>query len=163
MVAYVGNDFPTTLPITLEVVEMSFYDSVRYSVHGNDSQQEWVSTDPRSQGFVRLGPEARAFSVSMFHQLHCLMAINRALLGTQEESQEAYGHVQHCLQYLRQFFMCAADTTLEPGDFLQLPFGRNKEGVLFDRECKDWSAVYSFADENHVAFRQYRTDRTRKI
>lgn len=97
------------------------------------------------KGYVHLGSERRWFAISMFHQLHCVNIFRKSLSdpaidGTNEN------HVQHCMSYLRQFFLCAADDTLEPGDFEKKEYVWNRMGHI--RVCRDWSSVYDAAAEN---------------
>ena len=53
----------------------------------------------------------------------------------------ALHHAEHCLSFLRESTLCAADTTLESGD----AFGRNftAERVGSERECMDAEAFYA--------------------
>ena len=155
ILAYIDNDFPSTLPINLDIVEMEFYESERYVINDTFSHRLWDSTNSESGGFIRLGPDMRVFSVAMFHQLHCISRLQQGLKHN-DGSHGQYHHIQHCLNYLRQLFLCSADTTLEPGDVLYHAKGGDKDGTSFTRECRDWSAVYDFSDRNLVEFRQFR-------
>lgn len=65
------------------------------------------------------------YSVSLFHQLHCLGQIREAHwvllhsveVGRTRKAAALLGphgdHVKHCLDYLRQSLMCNGDMTLE--------------------------------------------------
>jgi hypothetical protein len=64
--------------------------------------------------------------------------------------------MQHCLNFFRQHFLCAADDTLEPGDVLGKVGMGDGNGNGFVRVCRDWSAVYDFSDRNLVEFRRFR-------
>jgi hypothetical protein len=48
------------------------------------------------------------------------------------------GHTTHCLEYLRQSTMCAADTTLEP-------FTPNLGLDGTKHKCRDWDTIYDIA------------------
>jgi hypothetical protein len=196
----------------MPLVEMSFGPSTHYqigppfnpnltdfvssstptSTDGDTFQtSQWYTTDTASGGFIRLGPPRRAFAISMFHQLHCITAFQRALQGkflteegmlhymdqgmTESEAKKHatihdptadYGHVHHCVNYLRQAFLCAADDTLEEGDFMDDFLTKDEdtdddavfaEGKTFNKVCRDWSALYDFADRNHIEFHEYRS------
>lgn len=66
------------------------------------------------------------YDISMQHQLHCLTATRTQLLtiefaikhGTTDTRKAPLDHgmlhIGHCLEYLRQGILCAADLTLEP-------------------------------------------------
>jgi hypothetical protein len=69
-------------------------------IHGVDAREIWATTSSKGFGYVRLGPEHRAFAVAMFHQLHCVRLIRSALDGHYDAT--ARGHMHHCLNYIRQ-------------------------------------------------------------
>lgn len=62
-------------------------------------------------------PNKAWYGISIFHQLHCLTAIRDTLRAVKtDQPARAWGgpdHLEHCLDYLRQGLMCAADTTIE--------------------------------------------------
>jgi hypothetical protein len=149
--AYIGDDFPLWLEEDLHPVEMTFAETSRYTLSGPLADAEWDSIRKGNyQGYLRLGPERRIFAVSMLHQLHCVNTLRRGLTQLDEESQKKNKHhVQHCLSYLRQFFLCAADTTLEPYDYRDPERNFNiTVGTGFTRECRDWSRIYDRMDED---------------
>lgn len=121
---------------------MTFQETVHFPVDGLLAQQEWLSTRAGldgHQGYVHLGLERRTFLLAMFHELHCMNTIRAAILD-HDNARAGHHHVQHCLNYMRQLFLCAADATLEPHDFLDWDYERDRVGVT--RQCRDWSAVY---------------------
>jgi len=129
-----------------------------------DLPDEWLSTytsDLSYSGtyFVRLGPSYRTFEVALFHQLHCLSTIHKAFVYP---DAPVFGehHVGHCLNYLRETFLCEADDTLEPGDFKEEVM--KGDGHVFERECRDWGAVFDFARDNLGEFREYRDSRSHR-
>jgi len=135
--SYVGDDFPTELPLRLDTVEMAFEDVApnnSYRQADLFSWLEWHAIDhfPRAHGFVSLGPDGRKFGVSMFHQLHCLEMIREAFIVGPD------GHASHCLNFLRQTLLCAADTTLE------------RKGVQTTHSCRDWMRVYDYITDNQL-------------
>jgi len=153
--SYVDNDYPSTLLTPMDKVELEFYPSVRYTVNDTFADKLWDSTNSESGGFIRLGPDMRVFSIAMFHQLHCISRLQQGL-NNNDGSGSQYHHIQHCLNYLRQLFLCSADDTLEPGDTLGTTMKDGKGDTTFTRECRDWSAVYDFSDRNLIEFRQFR-------
>lgn len=134
-----------------------------------DAWAEWRTTDAfeAANGFVRLGPQGeneflrefmarhdlmmnfnftgRAFSISMFHQMHCLQKIRGAVL----DSRWANSHTHHCLNLLRQAILCASDTTLDPLDRTGENGMVGADGVGTVHVCRDWEKVYEFVHENH--------------
>src|ERR1700753_2613050 len=119
LVAYKGTDFPVALDLQLDTVEMEFYDSHRFIVNNTAFDGGlWDSTNSQSGGFVRLGQDRRVFSIAMFHQLHCVARLHGGLNDNTGDEWQIH-HIQHCMNYLRQLFLCAADATLEPGDVLK--------------------------------------------
>ncbi len=62
------------------------------------------------------------------------------------------GHLAHCWELIRQGIMCHADTTLE---WLQKPpndIGVSAWGV--EHDCRDFNAIYAWAEENRLTERQ---------
>jgi len=165
--SYVGRDYPSHLQLSLppDEVQMTFESSVRYTLLNDTlSSDVWKSTDAASGGSVRLGPSHRAFFVSMFHQLHCVDSLFRSLTGHYAESRwserEINGHVQHCLNYLRQSFLCAADGTKEPDPIAEKIHMDGRLGMKsYDRKCRDWSKVYDHLEDNYLEFHQFKAEK----
>ncbi|KAF7366910.1 Hydrolase-4 domain-containing protein [Mycena sanguinolenta] len=153
---YVGDDFPELWDVdTSEPVAMIMEESRWYPAHGGrDTTGLWATTSPVGLNYIRIGPEMRAFSVAMFHEMHCLRFIRVIVDGRyDEESQE---HLQHCLNVLRQTILCSPDLTLEPADVLDRDFEVNRVGST--HVCSDWSVMYTEAEAN---FNHWRTSLTR--
>lgn len=79
----------------------------------------------------------------MFHQLHCLASIRVAFFAARkgqplEEVGTNEEHIKHCIDILRQYVMCYADTTTE---------GVNRtSGYGVPRECRDWNQIKASTD-----------------
>jgi hypothetical protein len=146
---YRGHDFPETLPLPilgeLPVVSMVTEETVQYPTIGRFSDPEWFSLTSTDFGYVRLGPDGRLFIVSMFHQFHCLRVLNLAFSKARIATP---GHLQHCLNYLRQAALCSADLTLEPGNFEDKDYRVEKTGATYT--CRDWSIAYSTMEEYSI-------------
>lgn len=69
-------------------------------------------------------------------------------------------HASHCLNYLRQTILCAADLTLEPE--IELGSGNVGEGLGVTHVCKDWSKVHEFATRNWEEWDDLQSNRTRE-
>ena len=138
---------------------MTIEDSKHYALDSPDADAEYRSIYPgKHLGFVRLGPKKRFFSLSMYHQIHCLDALRQAILGRHghgasttpahgsEKVKRDVEHSHHCLNYLRQTIMCSADLTLEP----EIVEGSQDvgEGLAVTHVCRDWSKVHAFIEEN---------------
>lgn len=148
---YIDDDFPVSLPLQLKEVAMFVEDTEHYQL---DDASEWATLFPTSLGFVHLGPEQVPFGLSMFHQLHCLDMIRTSLLlASQNKSLASPKHARHCLGYLRQMALCAADTHLEP----VVPY-LSKKAVDLSRmhRCWDWSAVYAELERNEKEWREHK-------
>lgn len=111
-------------------------ESAHFDINSPASAEEWNSLTPPGAGYVHLGPENRPFTISMFHQLHCLRTL----------STWNSGHMQHCLNYLRQMILCNPDLTLEPADILDRDFETERVGS--EHVCRDWSALYNEVIDN---------------
>ncbi|EMD39078.1 hypothetical protein CERSUDRAFT_47511, partial [Gelatoporia subvermispora B] len=140
-----GHDYPEALPLPygeLPLVQMTVEESVHYHLLGVGSHIEWYSYASANEGFVRLGKEDRLFTITMFHELHCLSMLSCAFRNTSRPTPQ---HIKHCLNYIRQGVLCATDLTLEPGDFETKDYQIERTGATFT--CKDWNIVYSVMDE----------------
>lgn len=51
-------------------------------------------------------------------------------------------HIIHCVDYLRQALMCAADATLEPN----IPGTRIISGIGIDHQCQDYESLIRWAE-----------------
>ena len=86
-----------------------------------------------------MGPDGRLFGLALFHQMHCLARIRRAM-STRRSSE----HVHHCFNYLRQAIMCEANPALEP----VIPIlGRRSVNAEIPHTCRDWTKVYELVEE----------------
>ncbi|KIJ25895.1 hypothetical protein M422DRAFT_134417, partial [Sphaerobolus stellatus SS14] len=153
---YVADDYPMRLPLELGSAQATFDCSARYMVNTNISREVWSkSTDTQGGGFVRLGEDYRVFAVSMFHQLHCISALHTAITMQTSQHSDLGGHVQHCLNYLRQFILCSADDTVEPVVTLSR---LQSQGCAapFTRTCRNWERLYDFSAANYLEFHQYK-------
>ncbi|KAF9045155.1 hypothetical protein BJ165DRAFT_1475704 [Panaeolus papilionaceus] len=133
------DDLPTVL--------MTDEESVHYPLLGAASDPEWFAMGDvdAGSGYLRLGPDDRLFAVSMYHQLHCVRMLNLAFAKSRIATP---GHIQHCLNYLRQGALCNADLSLEPGNFENRNFEEQRVGAT--HTCRDWSVTYPIMEGNFV-------------
>ncbi|PBK82904.1 hypothetical protein ARMGADRAFT_1038375 [Armillaria gallica] len=143
---FIGDDFPYALPVAqnLSTVVMQVEESVHFSLHHPNSHAEWQSVLPASLGTVILGPDNRTFAVPMFHELHCTVLLFEPFAP--DAKKPHWGHIKHCMNYIRQWALCRADLTLELGSFEQRDFLRERVGAM--HACQDWNAVYAYAATN---------------
>jgi len=163
--SYIGSDYPLWFGERPKLAELTFEETVHYSLDGPNADVEWgtLRDDKRHGGYVRLGSPRRVFAVAMFHQLHCINTLRRGLIRSDDE-EVPFEHMHHCFSYLKQSFLCAADSTLEPYDFLAVDY--DTQPVGHTRVCKDWSALYDAVDVNYQEWIDWReeylkTNRTR--
>ncbi|ETW74669.1 hypothetical protein HETIRDRAFT_447042 [Heterobasidion irregulare TC 32-1] len=154
---FIGDDFPNELPLRLDHIIVAFNDTMDFRLH---DVQKWQTIFPGGGGWVNLGPQGRPFSVSMFHQLHCLNGIRHAISQSSAAAcnnttmdPKILGHTSHCFNFLRQALLCKADTTLEPTTIVDLPKGAHGaaasgNGVL--HRCVDYPSVYHFLERKHA-------------
>lgn len=116
-------------------------------MEGMNATAEWNAIRPPGKGFVFLGEDYFPFSVSMWHQLHCLNHI-RAMFVNGDDGSD---HTAHCFHYIRQGILCAADTTIEPGGLITDPETGNKVagGAGTVHTCRDWKQVYDWMGSEH--------------
>ena len=126
-------------------VSLAPENTIHYQIYTEDAPREWASIFPPGGGFVHLGPSRRPFGLALFHQLHCLARIRRAMA-----ERHASEHVHHCFNYLRQAILCEANPTIEP----VIPIlGRRSVNGEIPRTCRDWTAAYALAAADFNATR----------
>lgn len=155
-----GDDWPPFYPLDLgRKVEMVVEESVHYYDASVGARDEWGYQ--RGFGFdgaARLGDENRTFAVSLYHQTHCLLNLHARLAIDDSDrlGRPRYGHLRHCLNYLRLQALCHPDLTLEPGDFAKRDFEVDREGeghvcrdfeTAWDRNTLGWLEWHRFLNE----------------
>ncbi|KAK0212017.1 hypothetical protein IW262DRAFT_1412950 [Armillaria fumosa] len=123
---------------------MYIEESVHYSFDDAGYDEWWIG-DAEGNGTIRLGPENRLFFISFWHQLHCLRMMHAALKANAASLDDLL-HAEHCLNLLRQWVLCHADTSLEPGDFTKRNFKYDLGNQL--HVCHDWDTLYVEASRN---------------
>ncbi|KAI0325748.1 hypothetical protein GY45DRAFT_1329856 [Cubamyces sp. BRFM 1775] len=141
---WIEDDVPERLSLVnpRPKVLMPLEESVRFGIHEPPSDAEWLwQSTPDDGGNVHLGPNHRFFVIALTHQQHCLRAFRVALDADEVPTGHSLHHAEHCLSFLREHTLCAADVTLEPGD----AFTRNftAERVTGEMECMDVEAFYA--------------------
>lgn len=109
-------------------------------------------TDPAT------GKRGYRVAIEVFHQLHCLNLLRQAnykrhyaALGgdAAAEPEDLHGHLDHCIDALRQFVMCQSDTNVFPFRF---PFndGDPWPDYSTQRVCKNYEKVRQWAIDHGV-------------
>ncbi|KAI5117956.1 hypothetical protein M0805_001618 [Coniferiporia weirii] len=155
--SYVGNNFPELLPLDrpLTLVDTVFTNSTAdYPIQGPDAEAAWSCIYPNGFGFVRLGTERRILCVSMFHQLHCVEKMRRAL-DNPDDPIATLPHLQHCMNYIRQMVLCGSDLTLEPEEHDPVSHKSEATGVGVTHTCRDWSVAYDTINDNYARWLEF--------
>ncbi|KAF8167194.1 hypothetical protein B0H34DRAFT_669693 [Crassisporium funariophilum] len=153
--SFIGGDHPRRLPVPQKLVKMTVEESAHFAITSPEAQLEWLWTATLGDGHVRIGEEKRMFAVAMFHELHCLRSIRDSIeRGWGKLSQGRQSHILHCFNYLRQWTLCSADATLEPGDFTQRNFTRQRVGAT--HTCIDWLPSYEMMAEKWYEWDDFR-------
>ncbi|TBU51887.1 hypothetical protein BD310DRAFT_941356 [Dichomitus squalens] len=146
--SYRGHDYPEFLPLPqLEDVYVVMEETVHYLPLGEKSEEAWHSLVPAGDGYVRLGPDNRTFTTTMFHELHCLRMINRAFSRSPSMTMD---HLRHCLNYIRQGILCSPDLGLEPGKFEEKDY--EVERTTGIHICRNWDIIYDYMDANYASW-----------
>ncbi|KAK3648387.1 hypothetical protein LTR56_007504 [Elasticomyces elasticus] len=144
-----------------------------------ERDEAWSLMAPLGDGFILL-PNSTApgaydlplgqstsrgqiYDISVFHQLHCLANIRRhmfaidAILDRNDRLEidslalkPHDDHVYHCFDYIRQALMCAGDMTIEWPRTETDGSRFAVDGWGITHECKDWSAIMEFMEQNSV-------------
>ncbi|KAI0700859.1 hypothetical protein C8T65DRAFT_709614 [Cerioporus squamosus] len=141
---YLEDDVPEYFPLLhpRPHVVMSIEESVRYGISEPQSYLEWLWTSTADDdGNVHFGPTHRFGVPSLTHQQHCLRGLRAMLADVDRLEGHDLHHAEHCLSFLREHTLCAADVTLEPGDAFERNF--TAERVMNDRRCLDAEAFYA--------------------
>jgi len=143
----------------------------------NATRDNWLSYMPRGNGFIAVNNSERytlpdpilfrghnAYSIAVFHQLHCLYIImdayndltnpaselrgDSAHHGHSHLDSDSHNHIDHCFRYLRQSLVCCGDTALEG----QNPSSNisSTDGTGAVHMCKDFEAIRLWADDNRL-------------
>jgi hypothetical protein len=116
--------------------------------------------------------EPRPYVPTLFHSLHCLDMIRISLFAPlsvehvyqkRDDTDFQMEHDEHCFNYLRQLFLCQADTTLEevtePMSDLPVADGgydwRVQYGSDGERTCRDWRVVWDSVVANREEWELY--------
>lgn len=116
------------------------------SDNDNDSSRAaWSDLLPQGRGLVSrrkllaaslsLPPaseDTEKFSVTAFHELHCLYMLQEAFRKARA-GEEVPLHANHCLDYMRQLLLCHADGTLEP---VKPELDNGVDGYGRERTCR---------------------------
>lgn len=90
------------------------------------------------------------FTTSVTHQIHCLFAMAQTYSGLSSGHSipdDHHWHMIHCIAYMRQAIMCAADTALE-GHATTFPDDNSgSDGWDATHVCKDYSQVKNYLEE----------------
>ncbi|KAK0185496.1 hypothetical protein F5146DRAFT_1005480 [Armillaria mellea] len=144
--SYLGHDYPQEWNVP-GLADSEVYTYVGNSEHYNlDTQlavSEWDRLLPPGGGMLHLGPNQQPFSISMFHQLHCLNIIRAGLMESKRAADEQ--PLQHCMNYLRQMVLCRADGQLQS---VRRSTGGGVTAWSQPRVCRNWRTVYDAAEAN---------------
>ncbi|KAM0795053.1 hypothetical protein BDR22DRAFT_894522 [Usnea florida] len=127
------------------------YNGTFASTSSEETNMAWDSLFPEGMGFIE-DPAgiSEGAGVSAFHQLHCLNLLRQ--LHSSEDSddedsqQHSRYHAKHCVEYLRQALICAADSTIEPGNATS----RHVTGSGVVHECRDFDGLYAWTEQRKL-------------
>ncbi|KAF3905774.1 hypothetical protein AA313_de0203935 [Arthrobotrys entomopaga] len=125
------------------------------------SEEAWKALIPNGRGFVSLTKLIEAseydippalvqmdtthtgkFAVSSFHQLHCLHMVVKSYFSALGSHDHDVVHTKHCLEYLRNSIVCAADSALEPWK-TDL---NGVDGFGNTHMCRDFEGLFGWAE-----------------
>ena len=100
------------MPSARRAVGLSLEESVRFGLAQPETTLEWAYTGAVGDSNIRLGPAHRFFNTGFAYQLHCARFLVGAFARDPPSTRGDRAHVSRCLNVLRQFALCSADTTL---------------------------------------------------
>ncbi|KAI4230241.1 MAG: hypothetical protein L6R36_000206 [Xanthoria steineri] len=97
------------------------------------------------------------YGISMFHGLHCLKMLREVIQsshtatkgsehpGAHKEHGQSLNHIRHCIGYIAQHLMCAADSTIGPSKITFDQSGQATQfmvdGEGYQHQCRDHSGL----------------------
>lgn len=149
-VQLIGNS-STGLEVSLPRQTRIFqYEPIYGQSPANQSTQEaWRALFPQGKGFVSRAQIQESvfhhgkalqddkYCIAVFHQLHCLDVIRYGIYAAEEPRD-----MKHCIDYLRQSAMCAADSTLEAWK----TDVKGVDGYGQMRQCRDFGRLYAWTE-----------------
>ncbi|KAL8922103.1 MAG: hypothetical protein Q9172_003708 [Xanthocarpia lactea] len=108
----------------------------------------------------------RPYGISMFHGLHCLKMLREVIQSSRsgmdggEHSVKDGGHgkgqsmdhIGHCIGYIAQHLMCAADSTIEPSKVTLDKDGQATQfmvdGEGYQHQCRDHSGLRRIVEQS---------------
>ncbi|KAI1777866.1 hypothetical protein F4818DRAFT_408156 [Hypoxylon cercidicola] len=119
---------------------------------GLDPDSSLAITDPRD------GKPGYRVAIEVFHQLHCLNLLRQNVykdyyepLGgdTSAPAKDLQGHLDHCIDALRQFVMCQGDISVFSFDF---PFNDGDPWPNYStpRTCRNFNSIKQWAIDHTV-------------
>ncbi|KAF3024342.1 hypothetical protein E8E14_014085 [Neopestalotiopsis sp. 37M] len=138
---YITDGIPDTMISREEMIKI-----------GLDPEGALEITNPRT------GKHGYRVAIEVFHQLHCLNLMRQnnykahyAAQGgdTAAEGHDLAGHIDHCIDALRQFVMCQADVNVFA---FRYPFGDNDPWPDYTTPhvCRNYENVRNWAIEHGV-------------
>ncbi|KAK1774685.1 hypothetical protein QBC45DRAFT_457991 [Copromyces sp. CBS 386.78] len=147
----------------------------------NATEENWRSYMPAGNGFIAVDHPSQytlpqpiefqdqaVYSISVFHQLHCLHTIMQAYNTLSEHTSTSstrrdghphqpehkhtnhnHNHIDHCFRYLRQSILCCGDTALE-GQDMNHPDLKATDGTGAVHLCRDYGALKAWAEGRRV-------------
>ncbi|KAK1977895.1 hypothetical protein LZ30DRAFT_730516 [Colletotrichum cereale] len=101
---------------------------------------------------------SQAFGIGVMHQLHCVASLKKAIVDYRftggrrgSNSTKTAGHVDHCLEVLRQATMCHGDMTLLRPDVS----GRTYTGYTGwgnEHMCRDWDVIREIVKSHGIHY-----------
>ena len=150
----------TTWNVERKPVWLQFdHSELRY---GLNAALEWDALVPYN-GLVQIAEDSpdslrQPYTLSMFHQLHCLNSLRHQYLLPREERNVRAIH--HCMNYIRQMILCRGDMHSEP--FMADGTDRPSVETHGTYRCRDFRAVYAAVEENHEQFRLWESETSRQ-
>ncbi|KAF2167369.1 hypothetical protein M409DRAFT_53974 [Zasmidium cellare ATCC 36951] len=158
-------DFPFNTPRVFE-----WHPEFVYGVGTKSWKTTWEDKmQPSDEGFIRIPNPSKyglsggftipnttnteGYSISMFHQLHCLTALRQQTFDLLNQTihhpvKIDVMHNHHCFDYLRQAILCAGDMTLEPAKVVDGVRVQAVDGYGVTHQCRSFGAILEFAERN---------------
>jgi len=157
-----GSNFSSRSGDTsVATIQRTYGKDTRYMSLNHDYDHLWNRIASEHGGLIKYpdpnSPHAARVEqlgvMSMFHQLHCIASFRNALQDAYYGHKVSFDqtenrHWPHCLDYMRQAIICAADDTIEREKVVNGTRTFKIDGMTDHRQCKDSTHIYELLREH---------------
>lgn len=140
-------------PLIAEPVALRLSTTAHYQLDGrNHSVAEFARLLPKGGHTIHVDndkAQTEVYTVTLFHQLKCLEIIQQEYVSSRPRIQPLSPVTWHCLNYLKQMFLCRPSLGVES---IVNPYAHAVRS--YEMVCRNWSKVYAEVERNQEAWKK---------